>query len=103
MGMVRSLLAPVVTIIVAMFLMVALGVQTVENFRGVQVDGSVSTKPAWNTTPCEYEDSANCFWNAGKAGNGGGHSFYAIQVGQKTCLVYWERAYGRKHNRCFRD
>jgi hypothetical protein len=28
--------------------------------------------------PCEYEDSSNCFWDAGSSGNGVGHSFYDI-------------------------
>jgi hypothetical protein len=28
--------------------------------------------------PCEYEDSENCFWDAGEAGNGEGTSFVDI-------------------------
>lgn len=28
--------------------------------------------------PCEYEDSANCSWDASTAGNGVGTSFYDI-------------------------
>lgn len=40
--------------------------------------------------PCEYEDSANCRWDAGTAGNGAGFSFidlggevyYATRAGE---------------------
>lgn len=58
--------------------------------------------PRWMTSPCQYEDSRNCFWDATVQGNGNGHSFYAIRVGNKTCLVFWNNKYARKHNRCVR-
>jgi hypothetical protein len=28
--------------------------------------------------PCEYEDSANCSWNAQTSGNGEGRSFFDL-------------------------
>ena len=28
--------------------------------------------------PCEFEDSDNCYWDAGERGNGRGQSFYVI-------------------------
>ena len=49
---------------------------------------------------CPEEDSINCFWNAGRAGNGKGHSFYAVRVGHRVCTIYWDRAYNRTHGWC---
>lgn len=31
-------------------------------------------------TPCEYEDSTNCHWDASRRGNGLGYSFVALDV-----------------------
>lgn len=57
--------------------------------------------PRWLITPCKYEDSRNCYWNAGEAGNGRGHSFYSIPVkGGGTCVVYWQNRYAKRHNYC---
>jgi hypothetical protein len=61
------------------------------------------------TTPCPYEDSMNCYWDAGTAGNGRGHSFYSIRIGRMTqhgvrvqdCITYWDRAYNRKYGQCY--
>lgn len=57
-------------------------------------------KPIWMTTPCQYEDSSNCYWDAGKAGDRAGHSFYSIRVGDKDCIAYWENRYAKHHNYC---
>lgn len=51
-------------------------------------------------TPCQYEDSTNCFWDAGASGNNKGHSFYSIKVGHKVCTIYWDRAFNRRHGFC---
>jgi hypothetical protein len=52
------------------------------------------------TTPCAQEDSINCFWDAGNAGNGVGHSFYSVRVGNKMCTIYTDRAYNRRMGSC---
>jgi hypothetical protein len=49
---------------------------------------------------CAQEDSVNCFWNARRQGNGHGHSFYSIRVGDQVCVIYWNRAYNRRHGHC---
>jgi len=59
--------------------------------------------PVWMTTACEYEDSTDCFWNARVRGNGEGHSYYAVQMKHRVCILFWQRAYAAKHDRCFRD
>lgn len=56
--------------------------------------------PVWMTTPCAQEDSSNCYWDAGAAGDHRGHSFYSIRVGDRDCLIYWEDRYAKHHNRC---
>lgn len=53
------------------------------------------------STPCPEEDSVNCYWDAGTAGNGRGHSFYSIRVGARDCVIYWDRAYNRSHGHCY--
>lgn len=60
------------------------------------------SRPKWQTTPCKFEDSNNCYWDADVRGNGEGHSFYAIPSKGKRCVIYWDRAFGAKHNRCYR-
>jgi hypothetical protein len=50
---------------------------------------------------CAEEDSTNCYWNARKQGNGRGHSFYSVQVGRTTCLIYWSKTFNRTHGYCF--
>lgn len=63
------------------------------------------------STPCPMEDSINCYWDAGNAGNGKGHSFYSIRVGGlnshgvrvvRDCIIYWDRAYNRTYGQCYR-
>lgn len=55
--------------------------------------------PAWLTTPCAAEDSAGCYWDARYAGNGRGHSFYAVPIGRhRVAVVYWDARYGARHN-----
>jgi hypothetical protein len=56
--------------------------------------------PRWLTRPCEYEDSVNCYWDAGDTGNGGGHSFFAVRVRDQVCVLYGEDRYARRHNHC---
>lgn len=58
--------------------------------------------PKWLTTPCQQEDSTNCYWDASKSGNGVGHSYYAVKVGHKTCVLYWGDRYAKRHNYCER-
>jgi hypothetical protein len=53
------------------------------------------------TTPCQYEDSVGCYWDARTMGNGEGHSFYAIPIGHKVCIQYWNRKYNRHHGSCY--
>ena len=56
--------------------------------------------PKWLTRPCPYEDSVNCYWDAGVQGDGGGHSFFAVRVGREVCVLYAEDAWARRHNHC---
>lgn len=47
--------------------------------------------PVWMTTPCEYEDSSDCYWDAGTSGNGVGDSFYAVRTEPGVvCIRYWD-------------
>jgi hypothetical protein len=56
------------------------------------------------TTPCEYEDSVNCFWDAGSMGNGSGHSFWVIEKASgEVCIRYLSARYNRKHGECWFD
>lgn len=66
----------------------------------VQRADNPENPPRWMTSPCKYEDSRNCFWNAETAGNGSGHSFYSIAVGKKDCVIYWNNRYAKRHNYC---
>lgn len=61
----------------------------------------VAHKMTFMTRACPTEDSGDCYWDAGKSGNGEGHSFYAINIGKRVCIKYWNPKYGRKHNRCY--
>lgn len=56
--------------------------------------------PRWQTRPCKYEDSVNCYWDAQARGNGEGHSFYSVRVGKKVCHLYWQKKYAKRHNYC---
>lgn len=56
--------------------------------------------PRWMSSPCKYEDSSNCFWDATIQGNGKGRSFYSIKVGKKDCVVYWHNKFAKKNNYC---
>lgn len=59
--------------------------------------------PKWTNTPCEYEDSVNCYWDAGSMGNGSGHSFIVRQVPGKAhmvCVFYTQRKFARHHDYC---
>ena len=57
----------------------------------------------WLNRPCKWEDSIQCYWNAGTMGNGRGHSFYAIRLGNtpkggvRVAIVYWDREYNIKN------
>lgn len=50
------------------------------------------------STPCEYEDSTGCYWNANIRGNGLGLSFVAFEVWDETkenethLLIYEDRS-----------
>ena len=69
----------------------------------VQLIGSAAAEapsPVWLTRPCAYEDSVNCYWDAGDTGNGGGHSFFAVRVRDQVCVLYGDDRYARRHNRC---
>lgn len=57
---------------------------------------------AWMTTPCEQEDSTNCYWDAQSFGNNAGHSFYSITVGDEECTIFWEPRYHKKWGSCGR-
>ena len=67
---------------------------------GGHANASSTKPPVWMTTPCAYEDSSNCFWDAGAAGDQHGHSFYSIRVGDQDCIVFWDNRYARRHNHC---
>jgi len=64
--------------------------------------------PRWMTRPCATEDSVNCYWNARRAGNGQGRSFYAHVLphthGCKVVTLYVKTADARisdqVYNRC---
>lgn len=64
--------------------------------------GQAPDGPRWQTRPCKEEDSNNCYWNAQTQGDGMGHSFYAVRVGKKVCVLYWQTKYARNHNHCGR-
>lgn len=47
--------------------------------------------PTYLDHPCGYEDSINCYWDAGAEGNHRGHSFFAVEMhdGMGTvCRIY---------------
>lgn len=44
----------------------------------VPITQAHASAPAIPTTPCQYEDSTNCYWNAQTMGNGQGQSFYDV-------------------------
>lgn len=55
----------------------------------------------WMKRPCPYEDSANCFWDAGNMGDGQGHSFFAHKYDDgDLCVAYTQHAYARTHDWC---
>lgn len=63
----------------------------------------LSPRPKFLTTPCAYEDSVNCYWIA-RHPERGGQSFFAIRVGKSGVVIrYWDRAYGRKHDKFLPD
>ena len=58
----------------------------------------------WMQRLCNVEDEANCFWNAGEAGNKRGHSFYARKFpGGLVCVMYLNRKYAKKHDECTKE
>ncbi|MFT3872640.1 MAG: hypothetical protein QM714_08335 [Nocardioides sp.] len=67
---------------------------------GVAPEPNPPRTPWWMRTPCAYEDSANCYWNAGEQGDGQGHSFYVRKFPHRTCWMYVQRAYAKKHDHC---
>ena len=62
--------------------------------------GATSASATAGPPPCEYEDSNNCFWDAGESGNGEGHSFYASERDGKVCVYYAEPSYAKAHDYC---
>lgn len=52
------------------------------------------------THTCAEEDSTGCYWNAQVQGDGLGHSFYSIRVGNKQCVVYWDGDYNLANGHC---
>ncbi len=59
-------------------------------------------RPRWAERPCEYEDSVNCYWDAGDQGFKGGYSFIVRQIPRTgvVCVFYVDPTYARKHDRC---
>ncbi|GAA0946025.1 hypothetical protein [Actinocorallia libanotica] len=43
-------------------------------------------RPHLPSKPCASEDSVNCFWDAGRRGNGKGFSFWVDRHGNVTYL-----------------
>lgn len=82
----------------ATLMLAALAVST-GTVSAVQATEAVPT-PRFMRVACEQEDGRNCYWDAGSQGNGFGHSFFAIPAPNGRTLVrYWDRAYGRTHDR----
>lgn len=63
------------------------------------------------TTPCQAEDSLNCYWDASVRGNGHGHSFTVIRQwmdedhargSSRVCVFFWNRRFARAHDNCSR-
>lgn len=51
--------------------------------------------PVWMKTPCQSEDSVNCYWNARQMGNGEGLSFYVREMpgrNHTVCVFYVKRS-----------
>lgn len=63
-------------------------------------DTNSTPTPRFMRVACAQEDSSNCYWNAGESGNGEGHSFFSIRVGDKDCIRYWDAKFNRKHGFC---
>ena len=86
-------------------ILTATALAVVMPITGAAAAGDMPT-PKWMSTPCEYEDSPNCYWNAEVAGNGDGHSFYSITAWNAKhtrllqCTIYAQTRYGKKHNTC---
>lgn len=60
----------------------------------------------WMRTPCEYEDSVNCYWDAGSQGNKKGHSFYVRYFpgsAHMVCVTYAQRWFAKKNDYCTGD
>lgn len=41
-----------------------------------------------SSTPCQFEDSADCRWDARSRGNGSGASFVTVRVGARDFVFY---------------
>lgn len=52
----------------------------VTNRKSGRVDASI-------LRPCKYEDSENCYWDAGKFGNGVGRTF--VHLNHHTFYLVW--------------
>lgn len=50
-----------------------------ERLEGGRLYYELNNGATFVTTACQYEDSRNCWWNAGKRGNGVGHSFVDLK------------------------
>ena len=51
----------------------------VQKTRNARLWIEFNTGSLWSVTPCRYEDSNNCYWNARKHGNGKGRSFVTLR------------------------
>lgn len=86
------------------------GVVLASSFAGYSASTDAPTpvpsQKLWEQkTPCAYEDSVNCYWNAGEMGNGHGHSFVVRWMpgpkGERlVCVLYNERKFARHHDYC---
>lgn len=54
------------------------------------------------TNTCRFNDGSpgDCHWNAKKQGDGLGHSFYRVRVGNKDCFIYWADQFNRQNGHC---
>lgn len=91
-----------ITLVVAYVVGVLIGVLILGTpSQAHAADAPVARIMRFMTHPCENEDSNNCYWDAQKRNFVGGHSFYALRVGNQDCLKYWEPAYNIKHGKCY--
>lgn len=80
-----------------MLLIAFCAVQTGATALGNKINTELTN---WMQRVCQYEDSANCFWDAGTGGNGLGHSFYTHKINGDLCVMYVEHGYAKRHDWC---